>query len=35
MKDGNSRVSVMSEAGFNLNAKKLEDSFEGMTLWSD
>ncbi|HDX9688829.1 TPA: SIR2 family protein [Bacillus thuringiensis] len=35
MKDGKSRVSVMIGAGFSLNAKKVESSFEGMALWSD
>lgn len=35
MKDGKSRVSVMVGAGFSLNAKKVEASFEGMALWPD
>ncbi|EOO24944.1 hypothetical protein IIU_06517 [Bacillus cereus VD133] len=34
MKDGKSRVSVMIGAGFSLNAKKVESSFESMALWS-
>jgi hypothetical protein len=33
--DGKSRVSVMVGAGFSLNAEKLKDSFEGMSIWSD
>lgn len=33
--DGKSRVTVMIGAGFSLNAKKIEDSFNGMALWDD
>jgi SIR2-like domain len=33
--DGKSRVSVMVGAGYSLNAEKLKDSFESMSLWSD
>ncbi|MGG0412258.1 SIR2 family NAD-dependent protein deacylase [Peribacillus simplex] len=33
--DGKSRVSVMVGAGFSLNAEKLEDTFESMSIWSD
>ncbi|KAA8751508.1 SIR2 family NAD-dependent protein deacylase [Paenibacillus sp. UASWS1643] len=33
--DGKSRVTVMVGAGFSLNAKKIEDSFNGMALWHD
>ncbi|MDL2419469.1 hypothetical protein ACTIGL_28690 (plasmid) [Bacillus shihchuchen] len=35
MKDRKSRVSVMVGAGFSLNAKRVEATFEGMALWSD
>lgn len=33
--DGKSKVSVMVGAGFSLNAEKLKDSFESMSLWSN
>jgi SIR2-like domain len=33
--DGKSRVSVMVGAGFSLNAEKLDESLESMSLWSD
>lgn len=33
--DGKSRVSIMVGAGFSRNAAKIEESFEGMALWSD
>ncbi|AKP78634.1 hypothetical protein AS52_03673 [Priestia megaterium Q3] len=33
--DSKSQVSVMIGAGFSLNAKKIEDSFEGMAVWND
>lgn len=33
--DSKSRVSVMVGAGFSLNAKKVEDSFEEMAVWND
>ncbi|TWT00126.1 SIR2 family protein [Planomicrobium sp. CPCC 101079] len=33
--DGKSRVSVMVGAGFSLNAEKLKDSFESMSVWTD
>lgn len=33
--DGKSRVSVMVGAGFSLNAEKLKDSFESMSVWSN
>ncbi|MDW7615203.1 SIR2 family protein [Peribacillus simplex] len=33
--DGKSRVSVMVGAGFSLNAEKIEDTFESMSLWAD
>ncbi|PFK46731.1 SIR2 family protein [Priestia megaterium] len=33
--DSKSRVSVMIGAGFSLNAKKIEESFEGMAVWND
>ncbi|MED3971407.1 SIR2 family protein [Priestia megaterium] len=33
--DSKSRVSVMIGAGFSTNAKKIEDSFEGMAVWND
>ncbi|QEK62666.1 SIR2 family NAD-dependent protein deacylase [Bacillus safensis] len=33
--DGKSRVSLMVGSGFSLNAEKLKESFESMSLWSD
>ncbi|HDX9591009.1 TPA: SIR2 family protein [Bacillus pseudomycoides] len=33
--EGKSRVSVMIGAGFSLNAKKIEESMEGMAVWND
>lgn len=33
--DVKSKVSIMVGAGFSRNAAKIEDSFEGMALWSD
>jgi len=34
-KDGKSRVSVMVGAGFSLNAKKVDSTFQPMALWSE
>ncbi|UDW08396.1 hypothetical protein FHP23_010565 [Bacillus cereus] len=33
--EGKSHVSVMVGAGFSLNAQKIEESMEGMAVWSD